>query len=771
MSIRFLEDKKVFLLDTPGTTYVIRLFDGKYLLHGGWFKKIHEWSDVTVTPMVEHAFSPVHNCYHDKIDFSMDAQQMEFPAACTTDFRNSALEVRSADGTLTQELLFDSYRISKGKPSLPGLPATYTNSDDEADSLEIILKDPVTGLEVSLSYTVWNIYDAITRSVTVKNMSQNASGIYTNKPLTINKIMSMSLDFMGSRYKMLQLSGAHARERHVVSRKLVPGLQAVESRRGVSSHQQNPFIALTDYNTTEENGNAFGFNLVYSGNFLAQIESDQLNMSRVQMGINPFNFEWTLSPGESFTAPETVMVYSTEGLGKMSRTFHDLYRKNLARGLWRDAERPVVINNWEATYFSFNAEKLFHLADTAAREGIELFVLDDGWFGKRNDDRSSLGDWFVNNEKLPGGLEEIADGIHQRGMKFGLWFEPEMISPDSELYRKHPDWCLHVPSRASSLSRHQLVLDLSRKDVTDYIFERLSFILSAVRIDYIKWDFNRHITEPGSASSSPEEQLSTGHRYMLGLYSLLEKITSSFPHILFESCSGGGGRFDPAMLYYMPQCWTSDNTDGLSRLAIQGGTSLCYPASSMSCHVSAVPNHQTGRFTSLSLRGHTAMAGTFGYELDLNQLNPVELQEIKEQVQLYKKIRNTVQFGDLYRLNSSWNETSDAEAASYNAWQLVSKDKKQSVLTIVWDFQEGNSEILQVFPKGLDSNSRYSLHCSSSQTIRAMLSMFPFPVPESQLTPFKDYITATGEELMNAGLRLVSSPMFGGSVQIILEKI
>lgn len=769
MSIIYSKATKSFLLNTPSSSYLIRIYDNRYVLHGGWFSRIDDWDDdICSMPLIDRAFAPLPAELHGKADFSLNALQQEFPVSGRTDFRTPAFEALSADGTLAADLFYESHKIIKGKPGIKGLPSTYVTSENEADTLELNLKDPVTGVLVTLIYTVWNDRDVICRRTLVKNESSGAEGIYKHQPVILRRLMSASLDFMTSRFKMLQLSGAHARERHAVWQKLTPGIQSIESRRGTSSHQQNPFIALADYDANETSGKVFGFNLVYSGNFTAGVEVDEFNMSRVQIGINPYNFEWKLEAGETFESPEVVMVYSNQGLGQLSRTYHDLYRDNMCRGPWQHRERPVVINNWEATYFNFNAEKLFRLADRAAEEGIELFVLDDGWFGKRNDDRSSLGDWFVNTDKLSGGLEEIADGIHKRGMKFGLWFEPEMISPDSDLYRSHPDWCLHIAGRSRSLGRHQLVLDLSRDDVVDYLTETLSKILSTVKIDYVKWDFNRSQTEVASALAGAENQMKISHKYYLGLYRLLENITFRFPEVLFESCSGGGGRFDPAFLYYMPQCWTSDNTDGLSRLAIQGGTSIAYPASAMSCHVSAVPNHQTGRITSLSERGHCAMAGSFGYELDLNRLSKPELEEIKNQVELYKKIRHTVQFGDLYRLRTPWDQASPAESCDYVAWNLVSKDKKQAVLTVVWKFPEANPEVQLIKLQGLDPKAKYRLSCYKSATIKAALADFPFPIPESEFAPFPADVTTSGEKLMKAGLFIPYKSQYGGSLQIVL---
>lgn len=746
MSIHFNSEKKVFLLNTPSSSYVIRLFEDKYLLHGGWISRLEDWSGICELPMHDRPFGPVPNDLHGRYSFSLDSQMMEFATTGVGDFRNSSIEVKGKDGSIAFCGKYKGHRIYEGKKNIPELPSTFVNTNSDADSLEIDLLDESSGVLVTLVYTVWNELDAICRHVVVKNTNSEGS-------VCLQKIMSATLDFMGSRYKMLQLSGAWARERHVVERKLVPGYQGIESRRCASSHQQNPFIALTDYNTTEETGHAFGFNLVYSGSFTAQVEVDQYSFSRVQMGINPFNFEWNLGAGEEFYTPEVVMVYSDQGLGHMSRTYHDLYRNNLCRGKWSKMERPIVINNWEATYFDFNEEKLFALADTAKKQGIELFVLDDGWFGKRNDDRSSLGDWVENRDKIKGGLKAIADGMHARGLKFGVWFEPEMVSPDSNLYRAHPDWALHIDGRPQTLGRNQLVLDYSRKDVTDYIIESLSTIFSTVDIDYVKWDFNRSPTEIGSSLVSSDSQMTVGHKFYLGLYRVMEALITKFPNILFESCSGGGGRYDPGMFHYMSQAWTSDDTDAVARVAIQMGSSLVYPASGMSCHVSAVPNHQNGRVTSLKQRGECAMAGTFGYELDLNKFSQSELDQIKAQCELYKKIRKTVQYGDLYRINDIWEEMSPADVCKLGAWVIVSKDKKQAVLSAVWTTPEANSEFNLFKWKGLDENAKYVLHINGE-------NLFGW---EGKI--------ATGKELMNAGIFASCHPHLLGSLLVVADKI
>ena len=758
MSIRFDSDKGVFLLDTPNSTYIIRLFKGR-VLHGGWVRSIANYSGVCAMPMIDRSFAPVPADVHGEADFSPDVQQWEYPVALRGDMRSAAIEAVGAEGTVECELLYKAHRIFAGKKQIAGLPATYA-ADDEADTLEIDLADPCGDLAVTLSYTVWRGYDAICRHAVAKN---TGSGV-----IDIRALMSASVDMPHSRFSLMQLSGAHARERHIVTRPLVQGAQGVESRRTMSSHQQNPFIALLGEGATEESGEVYGFNLVYSGNFKAEAEVDQFGVTRVQIGINPFNFNWRLEAGEEFASPEAVMVYSQAGVGEMSRTFHDLYRSHLCRGEWRDKVRPIVINNWEATYFDFTADKLFALADTAAAEGIELFVLDDGWFGKRNNDWCSLGDWDVNTAKLPNGLLEVSEGIHRRGMMFGLWFEPEMVSPDSDLYRAHPDWCLHCGERSRTLGRHQLVLDMGRGDVQDYLFEKLSTILTDNKVDYVKWDFNRSPSDVASALLGSERQQEAAHRFYLGLYALLERLVQKFPKILWESCSGGGGRFDPAMLYYMPQTWTSDNTDALSRLLIQEGTSVAYPASAMSCHVSAVPNHQVGRITSLSLRGHVAMAGTFGYELDLNRLNDLERAEIKEQVAWYKEIRHTVQFGDLYRLRTA--RTAGIENAMY-AQEWAEKDKSRVVVTAAWTFAEANAphEVLRL--RGLDEGATYRIRSLAGLSVKMLLRQFFPQMSDGEFCVAADGTEITGAELMHIGLFIVNRPAYGGSVHFVLDRV
>lgn len=693
MPIQYLKQDAVFHLQSKDTSYVIQVTEQGYPAHLYWGKKIRGTQLRRLLELKERAsFSPSTDL--DQLALSLDTLPQEYPAYGNSDFRMPAFQIMLPNGTTVTNLRYESHAIIPGKPALAGLPAVYTESDAEAETLELTLKDEVSGLRVILSYTVFQENDAIARSVRLIN-----GGTET---LQLLRAFSMSLDMPNDRFNMLQLSGTWTRERYMHTRRLQPGLQSIESRRGASSHMQNPFIALLAEGTTEDYGDVYGVSLVYSGNFIAGVEVDQFHSARLFIGLNPFDFGWRLEPGEQFQTPEAVLVHSDQGLGGMSRSFHDLYRSRLVRSAFRDETRPILINNWEATYFNFNAEKIESIARTGAELGIELFVLDDGWFGKRDNDTTSLGDWFVDRDKLPNGLEDLVSRVKRLNMEFGLWFEPEMISPESELYRAHPDWCLHVEGHRRTQARHQLILDLSRTDVQEYIVQSVSDILSSAPITYVKWDMNRNMTEIGSALLPAERQRETAHRYMLGLYHVLERITSAFPHILFESCSGGGGRFDPGMLYYMPQTWTSDNSDAISRLKIQYGTSIVYPISTMGAHVSAVPNHQVGRITPLETRGNIALSGNFGYELDLTAMSDEEKEIVKAQVELYKEIRQLVQFGDFYRLLSPF-EGNDT------AWMFVSKDKSEAFVVYASVLQEPNPPLNRLRLKGLDPQRDYRL--------------------------------------------------------------
>ncbi|MGO4494697.1 alpha-galactosidase [Paenibacillus sp. 2RAB27] len=696
MSISFEPVQGIFHLQNNQMSYVIQLINGSYPAHVYWGRSIRSGQLGTVIQYKERAsFSP--NPVKGNKTISFDTLPQEYPAYGTSDFREPAYQVAQPNGSTITELVYDKHRIVQGKPVLDGLPSTYVEADHEAETLEIELVDKVAGLRAILSYTIFANHAAITRSVRFINEG--------TADLKLLRALSMSVDFSHADWDLLQLSGSWARERHIERRALAPGKLTVESRRGSSSHSHNPFVALLAKDANEDYGDVYGFNLVYSGNFAAHAEVDPFATARVSIGINPFDFSWLLEPGQQFQTPEAVMVYSGQGIGEMSRSYHRLYRSRLCRGEFRDRVRPVLVNNWEATYFDFNADKIESIARAGKELGIELFVLDDGWFGKRNDDTTSLGDWVVDKAKLPNGLEDLVERVNKLGLEFGLWFEPEMVSPESDLYRKHPDWCLHVPDRRRTEGRGQLILDFSREEVCEGVMSMLRKILSSAPITYVKWDMNRNMTEIGSAALPPERQRETAHRYMLGLYRVMEAITTEYPHILFESCSGGGGRFDPGILYYMPQTWTSDNTDAVCRLKIQYGTSIVYPVSSMGSHVSAVPNHQVHRMSSLETRGHVAMSGNFGYELDLTKFTEEEKELVKRQVADYKQLRPLVQFGDMYRLLSPF-EGNDT------AWMIVSEDKTQAMVVFIRVLAEPYAPLKTLRLKGLNPDFDYQIEGS-----------------------------------------------------------
>lgn len=683
---------KTFHLKTKKTSYILKVLESSHLSHLYWGRRINSNN---LDYLLEEQLWGSFLANTDNIGtFQLEATSQEYPGYGSTDLRSPAIEIKFKDGTTATDFRYDGHKIYKGKSFLKGLPSTYVENDDEAETLEIYLRDELKNVKVILTYNVFEEFNAITRSVKVINESEDN--------VNVLRALSSSIDFKEDDFDFIHLSGAWARERHIVRTPLRSGMQSIESRRGASSHAQNPFMALARKGTDEQRGDVYGFSLVYSGNFLVDVEVDMYYNTRAQIGINPFDFNWLLEKGGEFQTPEAVLVYSPDGLTGMSHIYNNLYGKRLCRGKYRDKVRPILINNWEATYFDFNETNIKEIAKEASNLGIELFVLDDGWFGNRDDDTTSLGDWFVNEEKIKGGLGKLSKEINEMGLQFGLWFEPEMISPKSELYKKHPDWCIHIPGRNRSTAREQLILDLSREEVCDYIIETVSNVLKNASISYVKWDMNRNMSEIGSIGLPPERQRETAHRYMLGLYRILEEITTKFPDILFESCSGGGGRFDPGMLYYMPQTWTSDDTDAIERLKIQFGTSLVYPSAAMGCHVSAVPNHQVGRITPIQTRGVVAMAGNFGYELDITKLTKEEKDEIKDQVKIYKEIRETVQFGDTFRLLSPF-ESNEV------AWMNISKDKGEVVVSYVKQYAEPNKWNKPLRLTGLDEEAKYKI--------------------------------------------------------------
>ena len=792
--IIFHEETKTFHLYNEKISYILCVLENGHLGQLYFGKRLHDKADFSY--LVEKCERPMTSyIYEWDRTFSLEHIRQEYPVYGTTDYRHPAIELLQENGSRISEFQYDSYEIIDGKPKLSGLPATYTESEGEAQTLRIFLKDALTGAKLALLYTIFDEYSAIARSAYIENAGE--------KNLHVLNMMSLSLDLPDKDYEWMQLSGAWSRERYIKNRTLEQGITAIDSMRGNSSHEHNPFLALKRHNTDENAGEAIGISLVYSGNFRMQAEVDTHNVTRITAGINPEGFDWKLEPGESFQTPEAVLVYSENGLNGMSQTFQKLYAKRLARGYWRDKARPILNNNWEATYFDFTEDRLVEIAGKAKECGVELFVLDDGWFGARRNDRAGLGDWVANEELLPNGIKGLSERIEALGLKFGLWFEPEMVNKDSDLYRAHPDWILQTPGRNTSHGRYQYVLDFARKEVVDYIYGMMTKLLSESKISYIKWDMNRSITEcyssklpsdrqgevfhryilgvydlyerltnefpevlfescasgggrfdPGMLYYAPQgwtsddsdaierlkiqydiygmmtkllseskisyikwdmnrsitecyssklpsdRQGEVFHRYILGVYDLYERLTNEFPEVLFESCASGGGRFDPGMLYYAPQGWTSDDSDAIERLKIQYGTSMCYPLSSMGSHVSVVPNHQVFRNTPLHTRANVAYFGTFGYELDLNKLTEEEIKEVKEQITFMKEYREVLQFGTFYRLKSPFegNET---------VWMVTNEDRTLAIVGYYRVLNGVNQPYSRVRLQGLNPDMVY----------------------------------------------------------------
>ena len=690
----FTEDLKLFTLQAKNTTYALAALESGHIVHV-YFGKKTEDDDLTYLLRLEQNPWTLKVNARDAGTF-MDARPFEYPCHGKGDYREPCLMVMDKAGMSTCDLRYVSHKIYGGKPALETegmmMPATFAN-EDEAATLEITCIDKVSGLEAVLVYTAFKELDVITRNVRLKNTGTEA--------INIRRVLSACVDFEFCNYDMITLNGSWARERCIERAPLHHGKQGVDSVKGESSHQNNPFVALVSHNADEDMGEAYGFNLVYSGNFFAQAEVTQHKHTRFVMGINHFDFNWFLESGAEFTAPEVVMVYSSNGIGAMSRTFHDLYREHLIRGEYKDKRRPILINNWEATYFNFNTEKLIDIAKEASKLGIEMLVMDDGWFGHRDSDNSSLGDWFVYEKKINGGLKYLVDEVNKLGMKFGIWFEPEMISPDSELYKAHPEWAIQIVGREMSMSREQYVLDYSNPEVRDYIYGLMKKVLDSANIEYIKWDMNRQLTEVGSTYLPAERQRELWHRYVLGVYDVMNRLTTDYPHILLENCSGGGARFDPAMLYFSPQIWCSDDTDAIERLKIQHGTSLCYPASAMGAHVSDCPNHTVGRSTPFATRGDVAMVGTFGYELDVTRIPQADRDAIPGQIAEFNKYNPVIRIGDQYRIGNMFEDT------TWDAWMFVAKDKSEALFTFVQVLGRPNYPCYRVKLKGLDPDADY----------------------------------------------------------------
>ena len=713
MGIIYCEKDRTFTLQTKNTTYQMQVDRYGFLLHLYYGKKTDGCMDYLLT-YYDRGFSG--NPYDAGEDrtYSMDTLPQEFPCYGNGDFRSTAFAVENADGSMSCDLRYKSHKIFDGKYNLQGLPAVYA-SEEEAQTLEILMEDPVTGVKVVLLYGVLPAQDIITRSVSVKN--ESSGKIY------LNKIESASLDFLYGDYELLTFYGRHAMERNVQRVPVVHGTQKIGSVRGTSSHQYNPMMILAEKETTENKGNCYAMSFVYSGCFQGEVLKDQLNQTRMMLGLQEEAFRYPLETGEMFQAPEVILSYSSEGMNRLSQNLHHCIRQHICRGKYKEEIRPILINSWEAAYFDFTGDTIYELAKAAKEVDIDMLVMDDGWFGKRDDDNSGLGDWFVNEKKLGGTLGNLIKRINDLGVKFGIWIEPEMVSEDSDLYRKHPDWALTVPGRNPVRSRNQLVLDFSRKEVVDEIYDQICKVLDQGNIEYVKWDMNRSLMDV--YSSVTRDQGRVLHDYVLGLYDFLERLVQRYPNLLIEGCSGGGGRFDAGMMYYTPQIWCSDNTDAIDRLRIQYGTSFGYPVSVVGSHVSAVPNHQTGRKTPLHTRGVVAMSGTFGYELNLMKLSEEEKQEIREQIAEYKSYAPIIQNGLYYRL-------SDPTTEEICAWEFVHTDEKEQskvLLNIVMQVIHGNMTVNYVKLQGLEETAVYREEKSGKKYTGAALMYGGMPLP------------------------------------------
>ena len=732
MPIKTDEQTSSFYILTDNTEYQIKADKNGVLKHIWYGKRVgYDMSYMLDYPNV--SFSG--NIYEEANNgaYSLDTMPLEYPANGTGDFRIQALKIVHGNGDYAVDLRYAGFNIVKGKYSIPGLPSVYAEETDEAETLELYLKDTSSDVFVTLKYGVIPKYDIITRSAVISNKGADN--------IRLEQALSMCLDIPYGEWNWIHFTGKHAMERMPERMPLFHGVQESSSARGTSSHQQNPSAILCSDDCTETHGECYGAALMYSGSFKTQIEYDQLNQTRLIMGINPDLFSWNLGANEDFYTPEVILTYSANGFEQMSHNFYRIIRNNVCRGRYKKAQRPVLINNWEATYFDFNEAKLLKIAQNAADLGVDMFVMDDGWFGKRDNDKSGLGDWFVNEKKLAGGLNPLVEKIRGMGIKFGIWFEPEMVSEDSDLFRNHPDWAIRIPERNPILSRSQLVLDMTRAEVRDYLYNALSAILNSADISYVKWDMNRSICDWYSYGLTSENMGEMPHRYILGLYELLERLTSDFPNVLFEGCSGGGGRFDAGMLYYCPQIWCSDNTDAYERTKIQYGTSFIYPISTVGSHVSAIPNHQTGKVTPIETRAVTAMAGSFGYELDLNKLSDDEKASVKNQISKFKSYYDLIHNGNYYRLSNPLTD-------KFAVWQFTSEDKSKILVHGMIYRTETNSLRYQIKLRGISEDNTYRLNADGSvYTGRALMNGgILLPRPWGDYFPIELYFTEVPQQ-------------------------
>lgn len=695
MAVRFDEKKNLFTLQTLDSTYQMKVDDHGVLLHTYYGAPADETDFSYLIGPEDRGFSGQPGDEKKNRTYSMDYYPLEYPVQGNGDFRVKALKAGFEGEVPALDLRFVSYELEKGKYSLPGLPALFEAEAGEVETLKITLKDRLEEIYVTLFYGVFEKKNVITRAASIENRS--------GKNVTLKRALSLGLDFMEGDMDLIHFYGKHAGERQFERRNLPHGITEISSSRGTSSHHHNPFVILCDKDTTEDFGNAYGVSFIYSGGFKIQMEKDQVDGIRLVCGLDDEEFLWKLAPGETFVTPEAALSYSEKGLTALSEQFQKAYHANLIRSPWKDKKRPTLVNNWEATYFGFDAEKLLKIAGEAADLGLDMLVLDDGWFGKRNDDNSGLGDWFVNEKKLGCTMKELVDRVNALGLKFGIWLEPEMVSEDSDLYRTHPDWVLQIPGREPNRSRNQLVLDLSSKEVREYMKKFIDDTLSCANISYVKWDMNRSVDNVYSAADPTLSQGAIRHKYVLGLYEVMEDMLTRHPDLLLEGCSGGGGRFDAGMLYYAPQIWCSDNTDAIERLRIHYGTSFGYPMSSVSAHVSVCPNHQNGRVTPFKTRGICAMQGSFGYELDLSKLSEEDKAEARRQITVYNENWELFQSGSYYRLNSPM------ENHDYTAWSYVSKDQRKASLSVIYTDLHGNPKPVRVKLKGLKKDASYDV--------------------------------------------------------------
>lgn len=722
----------VFTLQTENSTYQMKVDDKGSLLHTYYGKKTDETDYSYMIMKADRGFSG--NIDEDGSDrtYSMDYYPQEYPVYGSGDYRISCLQADLGSGVSDCQLFFHSYKTSNGKYALKGLPAMFA-SDDAADTLEVVLKDRHEEFYVHLLYGVIEAQDVITKAVVLENRME--------QEITLYRAMSGCLDYGFGSWELLHFYGKHAGERETERFRLPHGITELRSTRGTSSHQHNPFVILADENAEEDYGECIGISLLYSGGFRMQAEVDQIGQTRVVAGLEDTEFCWVMDAGESFTTPELCMIYAENGFASLSHKQHEAFHDHLIRSAWKNRRRPILVNNWEATYFDFTGEKLLEIAREAAKLELDMLVLDDGWFGKRDSDDSGLGDWYVNEEKLGCSLKDLVNQINSLGLMFGIWFEPEMISEDSDLYRKHPDWALKVPGRNPVRGRSQLVLDLTREDVVAYVKERLFAIMDSAHIEYIKWDMNRSLAAAYSAGLSAKRQGEVRHRYVLGLYGILEALLERYPELLLEGCSGGGGRFDAGMLYYTPQIWCSDNTDAIERLRIQYGTSFGYPMSAVSAHVSVCPNHQNGRVTPFKTRGICAMQGTFGYEMDLSKLSDREKELAAEQIAEFKKHYKLFQFGKYYRITSPYCNH------DFTAWEYAAQDGTEASLSVVFTDLHGNPAPQRVRWKGLDADRQYKVWCDGKQLgvlsgAALMNAGILLPVPKENYDSCQFYICA-----------------------------